>query len=58
METILLTELDVLVQENEEKQHLQEGAFENLKGTAGEDEIICDDTFQMETVVEIIHQKH
>ena len=47
-----------VVRKNEEEQQLQEVELEKLKGTPGEDEIICDDTFQMETVVEIIHQKH
>jgi hypothetical protein len=44
-----LPELDV--EENEENRPLQEVEQEKLKAAA-------DDTFQMETVVEINHQKH
>ena len=53
---VLSLELDV-VQKNEENKQMQEVEPEKLKATAEEDEIICDDTFQTETVVEIVHQK-
>jgi hypothetical protein len=54
---VLLPELDV-VQENEKNKQFQEVEQDKLKATAEEDEIICDDTFQVETIVEIVHQKH
>ena len=53
---VILPELDV--QENEENKPVQEVEQEKLKAAAEEKENICDDTFQMETVVEINHQKH
>ena len=53
---VLSPELDVM-QENEENKQLQEVEQQKLKTTPEEDEIICDDTFQTETVVEIVHQK-
>ena len=53
---VLSPELDV-IQEIEENKQMQEVEEEKLKTTAEEDEIICDDTFQMETIVEIVHQK-
>ena len=56
LSVVLSPELDV-VQKNEENKQLQEVEQETLKTTAEGDEIICDDTVQMETVVEIIHQK-
>ena len=43
---VLLSKFDV--QENEENKQLQEVEQDKLKATAEEDEIICDDTFQME----------
>ena len=46
---VLLSKFDV--QENEENKQLQEVEQEKLKGTTKEDEIICDDTFQVETVL-------
>ena len=45
------------VQEIEKNKQLQEVEQDKSKATAEEDEIICDDTFQMETIVEIVHQK-
>ena len=45
---VLLPELEV-VQEIEENKQMEEVEEEKLKTTAEEDEIICDDTFQMET---------
>ena len=53
---VLSPELDV-VQKIEENKQMQEVEEDKLKATAEEDEIICDDTFQMETVVDIVHQK-
>ena len=53
---VLSPELDVM-QKNEENKQLQEVEQEKLKTTAEEDEIICDDTFQMEAIVEIFLQK-
>ena len=53
---VLSLELDVM-QKNEENKQLQEVEQDKLKATAEEDEIICDDTFQTKTVVEIVHQK-
>ena len=50
MGVVLSPELDE-VQENEEKKQMQEVKQERLKGTVEEDEIICDDTFQMETIL-------
>ena len=53
---MLSPEIDV--QENEEKKPLQEVEQKKLKTATEEKENICDETFQMETVVEINHQKH
>ena len=44
---VLLSKFDV--QENEENKQLQEVEQNKLKATAEEDQIIHDDTFQMET---------
>ena len=57
---VLLSKFDV--QENEENKQLQKLEQDKLKATAEDDEISFDDTsfddtFQMETVVEIVHQK-
>ena len=53
---VLSLELDVM-QKNEENKQLQEVELDKLKATAEEDEIICDDTFQMKAIIEIVHQK-
>ena len=45
------------VKENEKNKQLQEVEQNKMKATAEDDEISFDDTFQMVTVVEIIHQK-
>ena len=52
---VLLSKFDV--QENEENKQLQKVYQDKFKATAEDDEISFDDTFQMETVVEIVHQK-
>ena len=52
---VLLPEFNV--KDNEENRQLQEVEQETLKIPAKEDEKSFDDTFQMVTVVEIIHQK-
>ena len=51
---VLSPELGV-VQENEENKQMEEVKQEKMEKTAEEDEIICDDAFQVETVVEIMH---
>ena len=52
---VLLSKFDV--QENGENKQLQKVYQDKFKATAEDDEISFDDAFQMETVVEIVHQK-
>ena len=52
---VLLPKFDV--KENKENKQLQEVEQNKMKATAEDDEISFDDTFQMLTIVEIIHQK-
>ena len=55
MDRSLLPKFDV--KENEKNKQLQEVEQNKMKATAEDDEISFDDTFQMITLVEIIHQK-